>query len=171
MKLTITRDRGKTASFLLPGPYVNLNDSWIPSLSHKALCELALLFPLSPSTSCRVQPTESPLSGEDIFNCPPSVNFPIHFFLAALAHILPEMIKVPSLYFPTPCSQNMGMRSNPSPQNLNRNVMEGFSIPAPHTHAHTPLQYLSGQDMAVSTFEFVAEPTLEQSTCRILIVS
>lgn len=91
----------------------------------------------------RVQPTESPLSGEDIFNCPPSVNFPIHFFLAALPHILPEMIKVPSLYFPTPCSQNMGMRSNPSPQNLNRNVMEGFSIPDTHTHAHTPLQCLS----------------------------
>ena len=53
LKLTITRYRGKTASFLLPGPYVNLNDYWIPSLSHKALCELVLLFPLSPSTSCQ----------------------------------------------------------------------------------------------------------------------
>ena len=65
----------------------------------------------------------------------------IPFFPTARAHTSPETMKVSSPYFPTPCSQSMGMRSNPSPRNLNRSITEGFST-LTHTHMLTPVSQL-----------------------------
>lgn len=174
LRLTITSYRGKTlsVSLLLPGasvttlrfPFWYANSLW---LDH-SFCLLQLM-------QGETQPLV-PWVGKITLIAHHQWVFPVPSFLLVKAYLSPESIKIPNLYFPTPCPLNMGMGSNLGPQELNRSMVEGFSTLTWHaytcTHMHTqhPVVSLCMQDMVVHALEFAAEPALEISPSRILVM-
>lgn len=139
LRLTITSYRGKhslSPCFFLV-PLWRLSDSLFDMQS-----SLWLDHSLSPTTHAGESQPLVPWVGKITLIAHHQSVFPVPSFLLVKAYLPPESIKIPNLYFPTPCPLNMGMGSNLDPQELNRSMVEGFSTLTctcthTHTHAHT----------------------------------